>query len=166
VHLADHPEPLVDHMAALELDGLIALVKLDAAEARQEVVVPVGAPVLAVGHRGEADGALAVDRRLDAAILDGAKRGAIDAALGVRGPRLTQLRRAQQAADMIGAEGWLAVRHRSGPFPLARRVRPAGRGSARPVDAEQHHPGQGPSFGGFRQGGEGCERSLAIGARP
>ncbi len=60
--------------AALELDLLFRLIELDAIQARDEIEVPVGPPVLAVGRRAQADLLLPADRRLDAAVLHGTQR--------------------------------------------------------------------------------------------
>src|SRR5262249_12313273 len=59
---------------------------------------------LAVGDRLEADRLLLLDDRFDFAVRDRGKRRRIDLAAGEAGARLFQRRRAQQAADVIGAE--------------------------------------------------------------
>ena len=66
--------------------------------------MPHGAAELAVGDAVQADLLLHVDRVADAAVLDLAQARGRDLAGRGIGARLRQLGRAQQAADMVGAE--------------------------------------------------------------
>ena len=85
---------------------------LDAVEALVEIELPPGAAELAVGRELEADLLLLLDDLLDLAVLDLAERlGALISPFGVLGARLLQRRRAQQAADVIGAERGFAAFH-------------------------------------------------------
>ena len=118
---AIHLEPIGLGLAALELDALVALVHLDAAELCQEVEMPEGTAELAIGHRLQAIGLLLGDGVDDGGILGGAQPGGIQRAGGMRGAGLAQRHRAQQAADHVGAEGGLAIGH--GVF-LSQLVRP------------------------------------------
>ena len=55
---------------ALELDAVVELVDLDALQHAEEIEVPPGAAVLAVGRELEADLLLLLDDLLDLAVLD------------------------------------------------------------------------------------------------
>ena len=59
---------------ALELDLLLRLVQLHAIQPGDEIEVPVGAPVFAVGGGAQPQFLLPADRRLDAAVLDRTQR--------------------------------------------------------------------------------------------
>ncbi len=100
---------------AVDLDGLALgvhaveldrrrLDQIDALQAPEEIEMPPGAAELAVGGELEADLFLLLDDLLDRAVFDRLQRGIVDLALGVLLARLLQRRRAQQAADVIGAE--------------------------------------------------------------
>ncbi len=84
--------------------------RLDAVEAPEEIEMPPGAAEFAVGDRLQADRFLLLDDALDLAVFDRLERGGVDLALGVLLARLLQRGRAQQAADMIGAERRLVLR--------------------------------------------------------
>ena len=77
---------------------------LDAADAELEIHQPVVAAELAVGHSLQADILLHAYRPRDRGILDAAQLLARDTAGRMVGARAQQLRRTQQAADMVGAE--------------------------------------------------------------
>ncbi len=98
-----HPQ-CVRQGGSLELDLLLRLVDLDPVQSGDEVVVPIGAAKLAVAGRAQPGFLLLADRPLDAAILQGAERVRRQAPGPVRRTRLGQLLRAQQAADVVGAE--------------------------------------------------------------
>ena len=68
------------------------------------------AAVLAVGRRPQPRLALDGDRLPHAVVLDGAQRVRVDLARRPAGPGRQQPRRAQQAADVVGAEGRDGVR--------------------------------------------------------
>jgi hypothetical protein len=75
--------------------------------------VPRRTPELAVGRRLQADVLLLADDVTDRLVLDAAQLVVVDAAGGVVRARLHQLRRPEQAADVVGAEGGrCALRHR------------------------------------------------------
>ena len=82
-------EPFLDH---------------DAVEFSDEVDIPELAPILAIGHRLQADIFLHLHDIANAAVFDRAQLGIIDLAAFPLIPRLQQLRRSQQTADMIGAK--------------------------------------------------------------
>ncbi len=63
------PQRVRQHDLAVERDLAVGLVDLDAFEAGDEVVVPVGAAVLAVGRRAQPDRLLAGDGGGDASVL-------------------------------------------------------------------------------------------------
>src|SRR4029079_9154289 len=77
---------------------------LDPVEPPEKVQVPPGAAELAVGDRLQADLLLLLDDRANLAVFDLLEFGARDLAVGAALARLLQCRRAQQAADMVGAE--------------------------------------------------------------
>jgi hypothetical protein len=76
----------------------------DAADLVEKIHVPGAAAHLAVADALEADIALQRDRVADRPILGGAQLGGREATGLMLGTRLEQLRRAQQAADVIGAK--------------------------------------------------------------
>ena len=92
---------------ALELDLALAEIGLDAVKRAQEIVIPEGAAEFAVGDGFEPDVFLALDDLLDLAVFHRLQRFGRHLSLFTLRPRLLQRRRAQQAADMIGAEGGL-----------------------------------------------------------
>ena len=109
--LAVDAQRVVELHAAGELDLLVGLVELHAVEAGYEVVVPVGAAILAVGDGAQADLTLSGDGPLDHAVLQRAQLGIVrQLALGVRRAGGFQLGRTQEAADMVGAEGRAGAR--------------------------------------------------------
>ena len=72
---------------------------------------PIGAATeFAVGHDLEADILLHLHDIADALILDLRKCSIVDALAHVIAEGLPQHRRTQQAADMVGAERWSALR--------------------------------------------------------
>ncbi len=93
-----------------------------------EIGVKRAAPVLPVGDRVEPDGFLKSDDVPDAVVLELAKgRGAELSLQGLFVSR-PELRHAQQAPDLVGAERWLrAVRHphlaKASPMPVPAGVR-------------------------------------------
>src|SRR5262249_25604453 len=99
-------------LLAFELELALAVIGLDSVERGEEIGLPGGAAVLAVGDRLEPGRLLLADQRDDLAVLDGAQRPGVDRAALALLPRLVQRRRAQQAADVVGAEGRLGALHR------------------------------------------------------
>src|SRR6516164_1093181 len=77
---------------------------LNAVEAPKKVEVPPGAAELAVGNRLQADLFLFPDDRANLTVFDLLEFGCTDVVVGAALARLFQGGRAQQAADMIGAE--------------------------------------------------------------
>src|SRR2546426_8981516 len=94
--------------------GELVLGQLDAVEAVDEVDVPPVATELAVGDRLQADVFLQLDGLPDAFVFHGAQRRTVDLALLVPGARGMECLRAQQAADVVGAERGF---HEGGPTP-------------------------------------------------
>src|SRR5262249_2956162 len=95
----------------LELDAVAELVDLDAVEHAEEIEMPPGAAKLAVGREVKPDFLLLPDDLLDLPVLDLLERGVTDRALLVLFARFLERRRAQEAADMIGAERRLGSFH-------------------------------------------------------
>ena len=88
----------------VELNGQASLQLRHTVERVDEVHVPRRAPELAVGGRPQADLGLLANRLADRLVLDRAQRVTVDRAPRERGTGLEQLRRAQQAAHVVGAE--------------------------------------------------------------
>ena len=82
----------------------LALDRAHAREPFEEIAVPRGPPVLAVGDRFEPDLLLQPHRLADRLVLDAGKLGRGELVAVARLARPAQLLRAQQGADMIGAE--------------------------------------------------------------
>ena len=102
-------------LRAVKADGDAAL-GLDAFELLQEIDVEVGAPEFAVGDALEAEILLEADDVSDGGVFDGAQPHAIDLAALEAVARLQELRRSQEAADVIGAKrGFGANGHVAGP---------------------------------------------------
>src|SRR5579872_2521271 len=76
----------------------------DAADLVEEIHMPGAAAHLAIGDALEAEIALQLDPVTDSGVLGGAQRGGRKTAGRVLGAGLQQRGRAQQTADMIGAE--------------------------------------------------------------
>src|SRR5262249_59261424 len=76
----------------------------DTADRAQKIGRPRLAPEVAVGDRAQTDLFLHPDRIMDQAIFDLAQRGRRNLAARMAFARRLQLRRSQQAADMIRAE--------------------------------------------------------------
>ena len=92
-------------LLVVELDLDVARRLLDPAELVDEVHVPGRAAELPVGRRLQPDVVLHLHDRADRVVLDGAQLlGASRRPGGELLASLQQLRRAQQAADVIGAE--------------------------------------------------------------
>src|SRR5436190_15763740 len=98
-------------LRALKLDLALAQIGLDAVELAEKIVVPEGAAKLAVGDRTETDLFLLANDRGDLAVFDRLELvGAHLAALALSS-QLFEYSRAQQAADMVGAERRLSAGH-------------------------------------------------------
>ncbi len=137
---------------ALELDLALAEISLDAVEFAEKVVVPEGAAEFAVGHGLEADVLLALDDLFDLPVFDRFERGGVDLALLALGARLFERRAAQQAADMVGAEGGRdALGHGQGLVSRIARCQRAAKRSGAPLKT-------GPRSIGFMEGTPGLQR--------
>ena len=105
-----------------------AALGLDAGELLQEIDVEIRATKLTVGDALQTEVLLESHDVADRRILDGTQLGAVDGAASMTLARLEQRRRAQEAADVIGAErGRAANSHRdsfeANADALQRRVR-------------------------------------------
>jgi hypothetical protein len=87
-----------------ELDRQVAGRSADAADLVDEVHVPGRAAELAIGRRLEADLFLHRDHVLDGRVLDFPQPGGVDLAGSELGAGTEQEGRAEQAADVVGAE--------------------------------------------------------------
>src|SRR5262249_49950483 len=101
----------------------------DPVERQQEVVLPGRAAVLAVGDRAQPNGLLLADDLLDLAVLDRLQRRRIDlAALALLAGGMER-GRAQQTADVVGAERRRGALHNFFfPSPSPRRGEGRGEG--------------------------------------
>ena len=79
----------------------------DAVDRVDEVHVPRRAAELPVGRRAQADVLLHLDDVRDRLVLYPAELGVVDLAGGVPGAGVEQVLRAEQTADVVGAERWL-----------------------------------------------------------
>ena len=103
-------------LLVVERDREIAGLFRDAVELVDEVHVPRRAPELAVGDRLETDLLLPAHGLADRVVLEAPQRVPVDAAGGEVLTGSQHLWRAQQAADVVGAEGWARARgHRDSP---------------------------------------------------
>src|SRR4051812_41770959 len=98
-------------LRALELELALADIGFDAIEPDQEVGLPRSAAVFAVGDRFQSGLLLLLDQRCDLTVLDRLELRRRDPAALALAARLLQRRRAQQAADMIGAKRWFGSHH-------------------------------------------------------
>ena len=103
--LARDAQQNLPRLRALELDLAFAGVGFDARQPLDEIGLPGRPAELAVGDRLQADGLLLADQGLDLAVLDVLQGIAIDFAARALATRLLQRGGAEQAADVVGAEG-------------------------------------------------------------
>ena len=96
---------------ALKLDAVVELVDLDAVEHAEEIEVPPGAAEFAVGRALQADLLLLLDDLLDLLVLDLLQLSGVDLVLLALLARFLDRRRAQEAADVIGAKRRLVSFH-------------------------------------------------------
>src|SRR5579863_7120443 len=89
---------------ARKADLAFADIGFDVMELLEKVGVPRYAPIFAVGDRFEPDGFLLPDHALDLAVFDLFEDLGADLAARPLFPRRLKRRRAQQAADVIGAK--------------------------------------------------------------
>ena len=104
VQLAGHLHAARLGLHAGELDALLGLVALGAAELLEEVEMPPGAAIFAVGDQLHADLFLLPDQLLDLGVLDLLQVGGADLAFLAPGAGFLQRLGAQEAADLIGAD--------------------------------------------------------------
>ena len=100
------PQRMADRQATFELDFLLGFVDFYPVQTGDEIEVPVGAAIFAVGGGAQADFLLLRDRGCNATILDLAQRVMGHRAGFPGGAGGLQFLWPQQAADVIGAEGW------------------------------------------------------------
>src|SRR5258708_36089836 len=122
--LVFHPDAERLGLNALELNAVVELVDLHALQHPEEIEMPPGAAVLAVGRELEPDLLLLADDLLYLAIFDLLELGGRDRAALALGARVLDGGRAQDAADMVGAERRLGSGHRV--VSSRRPRRPAG----------------------------------------
>ena len=98
-------------LRALELELALADIGLDPVERDQEVGLPRGAAVFAVGDRLQSGLLLLLDQRRDLAVLDRLELLGRDLAALALAARLLQRGGTQQAADMVGTKRRLGSHH-------------------------------------------------------
>ncbi len=98
-----------------ELDAVLGGERGHAVEAAEEIEVPPRAAEFAVGRALQADRLLVLDDDRDLAVLDRLELGSGDLALLPLGARLLEAGGAQQASDVIGAEGRFRAWHDVSP---------------------------------------------------
>src|SRR5262249_19731811 len=111
IELAGDADALRPTLDAVEFYAVVEDHLFAAGQPPEEIEVPPGAAVFAVGRELEADLLLFPDDLLDLAVVDGSKGVGRDLALLALGARLLERRAAQDRADMIGAERRLAALH-------------------------------------------------------
>ena len=104
VQPADHADGVVAGLHAGELDALVGMKQFAAGEIFEKIKMPPGAAEFAVGGEFQADLRLLVHHLLDLAVLDLAQVVGGDFTLLQSGAGFLDARRAQQAADLVGAE--------------------------------------------------------------
>jgi hypothetical protein len=95
----------------LELELALALIRLDAIEREEEIGLPRGTAIFAVGDGLEADVLLATDELDDLLVLDRGEHVVPYLAALMLAAHLAERPGAQQTADMIGAERGLRAEH-------------------------------------------------------
>ena len=111
------------HDAAFEFNALLRNIKFGTFELGDEIIMPIGPAVFAVGRGAQADRLLFGDCAGDAGVLDGAQGIGGQRAGGIGGAGFAQFDGAQQTADVIGTEWGTAFRRRShGEFSLGRLI--------------------------------------------
>ena len=85
---------------------LLGCDQFHAVELADEIIVPIGAAIFAIGGGAQADAFLLLDGVDDAAILNLAQGFGAEFTQRALGAGFTQRNRAQQRADMVGAERW------------------------------------------------------------
>ncbi len=102
--LADHADRVMPGLNACELNARVGVKQFAAGEFRQKVEMPPRAAEFAVGRELQADRGLLVHDLFDLHVFDLAQIGGRYFAPLQFGARLLDLRRTQQAADLVGAE--------------------------------------------------------------
>ena len=111
VEFRDDARRLRLRLHAGELDALLDLHELHAAERAEKIEMPPGPAILAVGDRGKADRLLLLHEGADFLVLDLAERVRVDLAALAPRARLLEPGAAQQGADMVGAKGGRGALH-------------------------------------------------------
>src|SRR6267378_689130 len=104
IQLADHAYRVVPGLDARELNTLVGVEQFAAGELCEKVEMPPRAAEFAVGRKLQADRRLLVHDLFDFHVLDLAQIGGRNLALLQFGTRLLDLRRPQQAADLVSTE--------------------------------------------------------------
>src|SRR5262245_30256575 len=91
---------------ALKLDLALAQVSLHSGQRSEKIIVPERAPEFTVRHSPKSDVLLSTDYRRDLAILDRPELVGGDFVSFPPGTSFFQRPGAQEAADMVGTEGW------------------------------------------------------------
>ena len=104
IELADHPHRIVPGLDARELDALVGVKQFAAGQMAKKIEMPPRAAEFAVGRELQSERRLLVHDLFDFHILDLAQVVGGNLALLEFGARLLDLRRPQQAANLIGTE--------------------------------------------------------------
>src|SRR5260370_12309714 len=95
----------------LEFEVALAGVGFDDLKVERKISLPGGGAIVSVGHGSESELFLSADQLDDFLVLDRPQRVGADFAAFAFGARLLKGGRAQQAADVIGAEGRRGAEH-------------------------------------------------------
>ena len=151
-------------LGVAELDLDVVLRRGDPAELVDEVHVPRGAAELAVGGRLQPDLLLLAHDVADRLVLDPLQLLGVDAPRLEVLARLQQRGRSQQAADVVGAEGWRGSRGHARNLPLVRAAHTCAqtgvtRARWRRGSRARHGRRPGPTGSTRRPGGDAAERT-------
>src|SRR5712675_851995 len=105
IELADHAHCLMPGLDTRKLNALLGVKQFAACQLAEKVKMPPGAAEFAVGRELQSDRGLPVHNLLDLHVLDLAQIAGGNLALLQLGARFLDARRAQQATDLVGAEG-------------------------------------------------------------
>ena len=101
--------------SSLEGDAVIGAERFHSVEPFEKIEMPHGAAEFPICRAAQSGLRLSGDDALDRGILSGAQLGGGDFAARTPGSRILQGGRAEQAADVIGAERWCCACHIGNP---------------------------------------------------
>src|ERR1700724_185685 len=115
IELADHAHRVMPGLDARKLDALVGMKQFAAGKMAKKVKMPPRAAEFAIGRELQAERGLLVHDLFDFHVFNLAQIRGRNLAFLQLGPRHLDLRRAQQAADLVGAERGFGSLHGSLP---------------------------------------------------